>query len=178
MHAKMVKTVFANHIGHTYKKGTASLHVPGSGLRARPGLGANTGGSAAQRGWAGRESSHPSPGEGRLPWPATHWGLLFRPGDSVRGPLCAQTSRPEQRGLPRRSVPRNQGYSHPPSPGQRWHRAAAAPPRSLPSPSKPSPGAGMWQPGQNRAWTLLTLTSGSTPSTGPERAKERSSYLD
>lgn len=172
MYVKTVKTVSANHISHTYKKGTVSLHVPGSGRRARAGPGASTGGPAAQRGSAGRESSEPRPGRGR---PHTEGSCSGR-GVRVRGPLCAQTCRPEQRGCQGAVCPGTKDV--PPSFPRAGVAQSSCRTTRLSSPSKPSPGAGMWHPGQNSARTFLTLTSGSTPNTRPERAKERSSYLN
>lgn len=47
MYLKRVKTVFATHISHTYKKGAASLHVPGWGCG--PGLLSEPARAAPQR---------------------------------------------------------------------------------------------------------------------------------
>lgn len=102
MYFKTVKTIFANRISHTYKEGTASLHVPSLGLWAWAGLGANTG-RGAELG-----APSPSPGQGG---PALTCYTLKAPvqagGQCQGAPLCPG-AHPGQS-----SVPRSQGYSQP-----------------------------------------------------------------
>lgn len=121
MYLKMVKTLSANHTSHTYKKSIASLHVPSSGkgheqaLWDWAGPSANMGGSAAQRGWAGRESYRPQPRarEFWLDLQCTEGSCSGQGTVSGVPSVPRPPSRPEQWGWPRSSVPRNQGYSHP-----------------------------------------------------------------
>lgn len=159
------------------------------GLRARAAL-SQHGRLRSAEGLSPTESCEPSPGPGSLAWAATRWRLLIRPGDCVKGPLCARTSRPEQRGLLRSSVPRNQGCSHPcaePAPAVPHGRDGTEQlPHCYLHPGYLHPGylhpanqAQVQACGiQAKTVDFLTLTYGRTPNTWAERAKETSSHLN
>lgn len=154
MYLKMVKTLSANHTSHTYKKSLTACAQFGQGARTGAvGLGWSQRQHGRLRGTEGLsregELQAPAQGKGGLAWPAVHWRLLFRPGDSVRSPLCAQTPiqaravgvAKKQCAKEPRILPPSCRVRYCLSPWQWWHRAAATCIR-LSSPSKPSPGAG------------------------------------
>lgn len=110
-------------------------------------------------------------------------GLLVRLGDSAGSPPApGPPPSPARRGLPGRAGPTHEDAptltlsSVTAIPGgsdgtaqQRWD------PGDI-DPAEPVPGAGGQHPGDNAALLFLTPTNAWTPTSRPERAKERFSY--
>lgn len=156
------------------------------GLWDWAGPSANMGGSAAQRGWVGRESYRPQ-SRAREAWldlQCTEGSCSGQGTESGAPSVPRPPSRPEQWGRPRSSVPRNQGYSHPhaesdtafPHGSEGTEQLLHASDYLHPANQAHVKARGIHVKTAHGPFSLSPCTR--TPNTRPERAKESSSHLN
>lgn len=134
MYLKVLKTAFANHISHTYKKGTAPVHVPGRGCRQRTGL------SPQHRAPARPGAAEAAPELPRTEGSCSVPGPLLCPDAQARTAGAAKEQRAGNKGCSPPRAESNQAFPH-------GRDGTEQLPSGHPHPHS-SPGAGMWHPGQ------------------------------